>query len=318
MVYTPGFEIDEEIHALVSEIVTSLDRIPDSDMPPRDLRLRRENRIRSIQSSLAIEGNTLSVEKMASIADGKKIEGDRREILEVEGAISAYDMLDTLNPYSVNDLLKAHGRMMGSLVSNAGTFRDCGVGVYKGNVPIHIAPDFEDVPHLMDELMEWMESSDHHPLLKGCIFHCRFEYIHPFVDGNGRMGRLWHTLILSKWKNVFAFLPIETWIRLNQRRYYDVLTIADEGDLVPFVKYMLEMTKYAVDEYVDELAFLKKPTKEDGILTIISKDPNATARDMAKILGVSERTVKRYLSSLTGKGLIKRVGSDKTGHWERL
>jgi Fic family protein len=318
MMYVPEFDIDSEMLDLVSEIAALVERIGGDSLPSGQL--RHANRARSIHSSLAIEGNTLSLEKVTAIIEGKKVVGSQREIQEVKSANAAYGLLDTLDPYSVDDLLTAHGKIAEGIVRSPGRFRKCGVGVYAGNVPIYIAPEPEDVPHLMDELMDWAKHSDLHPLIKSCIFHCRFEYIHPFEDGNGRMGRLWHTLILSKWKHIFAYLPVESWVKLNQREYYNSLNKADKGDVAAFIKFMLRMIHFAVDELVDEITYAPKNIQErkKAILNIISNDPRSTAAEIADILGVSERTIKRDLSSLTEDGVIKRAGSDKTGQWEIL
>jgi len=318
MAYNPDILIDSEILNVVTDISVLIDRITYGDLPSSDLRLRRTNRIRSIQSSLAIEGNSLSLEKVADIVDGKRVIGDPREILEVKNAVEAYDMFDDLDPYSVKDMLAAHGKMAGGLIRTSGEFRRCAVGVYKGGTLIHKAPEHDDVPYLMDELVEWVKGSDLHPLIKSSVFHCRFEYIHPFEDGNGRMGRLWHSLILSEWMPVFAYLPVESWIKLNQREYYRVLSEADKGNVMVFVKFMLRIIMNAVDELIDLATYAPKDVSatEGKILEIIHDDPGSTAHGMAKILGVSERTVKRYLSSLTEKGIVRRAGSDKTGRWE--
>lgn len=254
LMYVPKFDVDAEMKGFVSDIMNLVDRVPEIEFMG-DLDLRRTNRIRSIQSSVAIEGNTLSIRKVTDIIDGKHVIGNMNEIREVKGAINAYDLIDILNPYSSNDLLRAHEAMTQGLVNSPGQFRQCGVGVYKGNVPIHIAPDHEEVPDLVEELMTWMKDSDLHPLLRSCIFHCRFEFIHPFVDGNGRMGRLWNSLILSKWKEFFAYLPIESWIKLNQWKYYKVLEESDGGNLKSFVKFMLETIRAALDELLDDITY---------------------------------------------------------------
>lgn len=320
MTYKPEFEIDDEMLMLVSDISVLIDRIPEGNVPHRDLRLRQSSRIRSIQSSLAIEGNTLSLEEVTDVIEGKRVLGNPREIMEVKSAVKAYDMIDGLDPYSAEDVLRAHAEMMDGLVDSPGEFRDCDIGVYKGPVPIHIAPHPEDVPMLMDDLINWAKDSDIHPLIKGCIFHCRFEYIHPFVDGNGRMGRLWHMLILSRWKHLFAYIPIETCIRLNKKEYYAALAESDKDDISVFIKFMLRMAFAAVDEYADivSVRFGRSHDTEAVILDMISTDPNLTSAKMAIMLGVSDRTVKRYLSLMTKKGLIKREGSDKTGQWKIL
>jgi len=317
MKYQPEFAIDSEILTLVSDISILIGRIHGEDTVSRNLKLRRENRIRSIHSSLGIEGNTLSLEKVTNILDGKTVAGSAREVLEVKGAVAAYDLIDSLDPYSADDLLKAHGVMMNDLVQRPGKFRDCSVGVFKGPVAVHIAPKAEDVPGMMEDIFNWTRGTDHHPLIKGCVFHCRFEFIHPFVDGNGRMGRLWHSLILSHWNPIFAYLPVETWIRSNQQEYYAALNDSDKGDLTKFIRFMLNMIKMAVDEFVDLSTHDQGISNiERKILEIISRYPEATAVLMAKELKVSDRTVKRHLSALVEKDVIRRVGSNKTGRWE--
>ena len=320
MSYRPKFTISNEILSLVSDISVLVGRVHEENISFRDLKLRRENRIRSIHSSLAIEGNTLSLDKVTDIIDGKHVMGTSREIQEVKGAAAAYDMIDSLDPHSIDDLLKVHGAMTKDLVERPGKLRDCNVGVFKGSEAVHIAPEYEDVPRMMNELMKWSEGTDQHPLIKGCVFHCRFEYIHPFVDGNGRMGRLWHSLILSHWNPVFAYLPVETGVRSNQREYYAALNEADKEDMTEFIKFMLNMIKMAMDEFVDGIEYSDEDLseKERMLMKIISKDPKATAVVIAEAMNVSDRTVKRGLSALLDKGKIKRIGSDKTGHWEIL
>jgi len=318
MAYRPDLTIDNEMLTLVSEIAVLIDRIPSGTLTPRHLKLRDESRIRSIHSSAAIEGNGLSLNEVTDIINNKRVIGGPKDILEIKNAQKAYDLMNDLEPFSAKDMLVAHGIMMKGLVDLPGEFRDCGVGVYKGGVPVHIAPEHDDVPGLIKGLMEWGKNADTHPLIMSCIFHCRFEYIHPFIDGNGRMGRLWHSLILSKWRPAFAYLPIESWIDLNRKEYYNALREADEGNISVFIRFMLTMIKMAADEFVDEISYISKRDRDikGSILNTISEDPGATAVMMAEILGVSTRTVKRYLSSMTEEGIIKRTGSDKTGHWK--
>jgi Fic family protein len=317
MVYRPDFTIDNEILTLVSDIAVLIDRIPKGTPTSRHLELKRNGKIRSIHSSAAIEGNKLSLEQVTDIINGKHVIGNPKDILEIKNARRAYDRVADYDPFSANDLLEAHGMMMNDLVDSPGEFRDCGVGVYKGPVAVHIAPEHEDVPYLINDLIDWCRSSDAHPLIIGCVFHCRFEYIHPFLDGNGRMGRLWHSLLLSKWRPAFGYLPIESWIHLNRKGYYNSLREADKGNITAFIKFMLTVIKVAADDFVDEITYAPKRrlSIRDSIIDIISGDPEATAASMAEVLGVSDRTIKRHLSSMTNAGLIKRVGSDKTGHW---
>ena len=320
MVYRPEFLIDNEMLTLVSEIAVLVDRIPKGVRSPQHVEIRRAGRVRSIHSSAAIEGNRLSLDEVTDIVNGKRVIGDPRDILEIRNAQRAYDRMEDHDPFSAQDLLAAHGLMMDGLIDSPGNFRDCGVGVYKGAVPVHIAPEHEEVPDLVNDLMAWCKTSDLHPLIAGCIFHCRFEYIHPFTDGNGRMGRLWHSLLLSKWRPVFSHLPVEDWIYANRREYYGALQESDKGNIAVFIRFMLNIIKNAVDELVDELTYSGKGRTDikGSITKIITDDPGATAEKMAEMLNVSSRTVRRHLSSMAEAGVIKRVGSDKTGHWELI
>lgn len=201
--YKPLFTMTEEITNLVIEIAELTGKISLSDRLSKNPKLRRENRIRSIHSSLAIEQNSLTIDQVSDIIAGKRILGPPQDIREVKNAYEAYEILTTLNPYSVKDLLKAHRIMMADIVKEAGTFRSKGVGVYAGTELIHAGSPPQYVPELMRELFTWLKESKLHPLVKSCIFHYEFEFIHPFADGNGRTGRLWHTLILAKWKEFF-------------------------------------------------------------------------------------------------------------------
>jgi len=318
MLYRPEIIIDSEMLTLVSEIAELIARIPEEDARPVRLKLRRDNRVRTIHSTAAIEGNKLSLEEVTEIIDGKHVAGDPKDILEIKNAKKAYDRTDRYDPFSIRSLLSAHGTLMKGLIDRPGEFRDCEVGVFKGGSAVHIAPEHDDVPMLMNELFGWCKKTEMHPLILSCAFHCRFEYIHPFVDGNGRMGRLWQSLILSRWRPAFGYLPIESWVNANKKEYYASLNKAHKGDISKFIRYMLTMIKMAVDEFADELMWSsKRPSDIKGMITgMISKDPKVTAAKMAEALGVSSSTVKRHLSAMAAAGMIKRVGSDKTGHWE--
>ena len=319
MPFGPEFDNVNEISSLVAEITMLIDRIPESKVSSIDLKLRRAGNIRSIQSSLAIEGNTLTLKEVTDIIDGKRVLGSPREIQEVKGALKVYDRLDHYDPYSIDDMLTAHGDMMYLLVDEEGKFRKCGVGVFKGDVPVHIAPDFKKVPDMINELMEWTKTTDYHPLIKSCIFHFQFEYIHPFVDGNGRMGRLWQSLILSKWKYVFAYLPVETWIKKEQQNYYLALQNSNPENVFPFVVFMLRMIRNAVGEFVEHISpnmFGSLYGKAREIMLVLLNDPKATAAAIAEMVDLSERMVRNHLSSLAEKGYIRRTGSDKKGQWE--
>ena len=240
--YKPPFHVTDRMICLVADISEQVGRIAVLQEGTISPRLRRENRIRTIHSSLAIEHNSLSLEQVTAILNGKRVLGNPNEIKEVRNAYDAYELMLQLNPASVNDLLKAHRLMMKELVPENGCFRSGGVGVFDGEVLIHMAPPAEFVPEHMHNLFDWYQKSELHPLIKSAVFHYEFEFIHPFADGNGRMGRMWHSLLLGKWKDLFFWLPMEELIQSRQKEYYDALAAADrQADSAGFVELMLEI-----------------------------------------------------------------------------
>ena len=189
--------------------------------------LRKKNQIKTIHSSLAIEHNSLSLKQVTDIIDGKRVLGAPDEIQEVKNAIEAYRLMPELDAFKEKDLLKAHGLMMKDLVRTAGHYRQEGVGVFNGEQLLHMAPPADQVPRLMGDLFQWVKSTDVHPLIHSCVFHYEFEFIHPFVDGNGRMGRYWQTMLLSRWKGLFSWLPVETIVKDHQQDYYNAIANSD-------------------------------------------------------------------------------------------
>lgn len=240
--YKPPFSVTDKITTLTAEIAEEVGRISVLSHGNISPNLRRENRIRTIHSTLAVENNSLSLEQVTAIINGKRILGNPNEIREVRNAYEAYEMTLSLNTYSVKDLLKAHGRMMQGLIPESGKFRSGGVGVFAGDTLVHMAPPADLVPSLIKDLFDWYNSSDMHPLIKSSVFHYEFEFIHPFADGNGRMGRMWHSLLLGAWKELFFWLPVEELIQTRQQEYYDVLGKSDNAaDCGDFVRFMLEV-----------------------------------------------------------------------------
>jgi len=230
-------------------VIGRYSKLTDSQMTPR---LRRENRMRTIQASLAIENNTLTLEQVTAVIDGKHVLGHPREIQEVRNAFAAYETMEDWNPTSRDDLLKAHGLLMAALVDDAGQFRSGGVGVFRGEQLVHMAPPAGRVPQLMDDLLGWLKRTEEHPLVASCVFHYELEFIHPFADGNGRIGRLWQTLILRQWQPLLAYLPVETVIIERQDAYYRMLAEADQrGKATPFVEFMLNALLDAIQEAVE-------------------------------------------------------------------
>ena len=300
--YKPPFHMTDKMTSLIAEISEQVGRITVLQEGTISPHLRRENRIRTIHSSLAIEHNSLSLEQVTAILDGKRVLGNPNEIKEVQNAYEAYELMLRLNPASVDDLLKAHKLMMNGLVSENGRFRSGGVGVFDGEVLIHMAPPAEFVPEHIQNLFAWYQKSELHPLIKSAIFHYEFEFIHPFADGNGRMGRMWHSLLLGKWKEMFFWLPIEELIQSRQKEYYDALGAADkQADSAGFVELILEIIR----DSLTEITVIGRSTDQDSdqvtdqdktpIERILSAlgDETLSATDLMERLGLSHKPTFR-------------------------
>ena len=247
--YVPPYTITDNIINLIAEISELVGFISVSSNMNSNPKLRRDNRIRTIHASLAIENNSLSLNQVTDIINGKRVLGAPNEIHEVKNAYEAYEHLLQFNPFSVKDMLSAHRVLLDGLVKEIGMFRVGGVGVFAGENLIHMAPPADRVPHLIDELLHWTKSAQVHPLIKSCVFHYEFEFIHPFSDGNGRMGRMWQTLLLYQWKPIFAWLPIETLIRDQQEKYYKVLVASDKAaNSGPFIEFLLQTINHTLQE----------------------------------------------------------------------
>lgn len=310
MSYTPPYKITPKIIDLVSKISEAVG----SFNAQEELRLHRINRIKTIQGSLAIEGNTLTIDQITAILDGKPVIAPINEVQEIRNAIKAYELLDELNPNSIDDLLKAHLAMEVGLIDDAGHFRRRGVGVASGDEIIHYAPPAERVPQLMKELFGWLAVTGEHPLIKSCVFHYEFEFIHPFSDGNGRTGRLWQTLILSKWRPVFKNLPIENIVYKYRKEYYQAIAISGGADgCTPFIEFVLGV--------IDETLAMESSapiTTRDKILEQMRANPKITRNELAAILGLTPDGVKYHLQKMTVEGIIAHHGSTRSGYWEWL
>lgn len=251
-VYTPPFCFTNNLVNLIADICEISATLSCLHQDRLTLQQKRLFKARSLRSTLAIEQNHLSLEEISAILDGKRVFGHPVEILEVKNASVAYDNRLSFSPLSVDDVLKAHKLMMNELVTGFGHFRTTGVGVFAGTKLIHMAPPAQKVPELIADLIEWYKSSDFHPLVKSAIFHYEFEYIHPFADGNGRIGRMWHSLLLGKWKNIFYYLPVEELILKRQAEYYKALSNATAmTDSACFVEYILEVIKETLVSFAD-------------------------------------------------------------------
>ena len=306
---------------LLSEISEQIGRISvlHGTVNPR---LRRANRIRTIHASLAIEQNTLSLGQVTAIVRGRRVLGNPNEIKEVQNAYEAYEMMLRLDPLSVHDLLVAHGQMMAGLISESGRFRTGDVGVFAGERLVHMAPPAHLVAEHIQNLMEWYAHTALHPLLKSAIFHYEFEFIHPFADGNGRMGRMWHTLLLGQWKEVLFWLPVEELIRARQQEYYDALGAADaQADSTGFVTLILCILRDTIaeldrtpdqesDQAPDQV--MARDADLQRLLCVLGDDVLSAAELMARF-GLSHRPSfrRRYLAPALAAGLIERTIPDK-------
>ena len=242
MKYRPPFTITPQILNLVAGISEAVGRLTAIAEQTSALRLRRINRVRTIQGSLAIEGNTLSEAQITAILDGQRVIAPPREVQEVKNALAAYDFFGTWRPASETDVLEAHRILMSGLIDEAGRYRSGGVGVMAGQRVVHMAPPAGRVSQLMGDLFSWLAATDVHPLIAASVFHYEFEFIHPFADGNGRMGRLWQSLILAHWNPLFADMPVESLVFDHQQKYYQALQESSgQADSAPFITFMLQM-----------------------------------------------------------------------------
>ena len=322
MSYEPPFKITSQIIDLISQISESVGEINSLENSPRQVELRKENRIKTIHSSLAIENNSLSIEQITAIIEGKRVLGNPNEIQEVKNALQAYELLLTLNPYEEKELLKAHKLMMSDLVERNGKYRNDGVGVFDGKQVIHMAPPADRVPFLMSDLFEWLKNSDVHPLIKSCVFHYEFEFIHPFQDGNGRMGRLWQTVILKEWKSIFAWLPIETLIKENQAEYYKALNSSDtNAESTDFIAFMLDVILKTIREIIGtekkitQKINVKITANQKKIIRAIKENPFVTQEELSQIVGIAKLNINKNMKKLQEQNLIERIGADKNGKW---
>jgi Fic family protein len=303
--YKPPCTITPEILNRVAAISEAIGRLTVLTDQTGALRLRRINRIRTIHGSLAIEGNTLSEAQITAILMGKRVIAPPREVQEVKNALAAYDRFDTWKPEAEKDMLDAHRIMMSGLIDEAGRYRRGGVGVMAGQQVIHMAPPADRVPHLMADLFGWLAATDAHPLIAGSVFHYEFEFIHPFSDGNGRMGRLWQSLILARWKPLFADIPVESLIFEHQAEYYQALQESTrQSDSAPFIAFMLRMILDAVTASVPQVTPQVNPQVGE-LLEAIQGEMSREALQVA--LGLSDRKSfrERYLKPSLVDGLIE-------------
>ena len=319
----PPFEITTAILDEIAEIAELVGHVNASLGLSANPMLRRSNRIRTIYSSLAIEQNTLSLEQVTAVLSGKRIIAPPKDIAEVKNAYEIYEMIGSLDPYSVDDLLTAHDVMTRGLVDESGCFRSRSAGVAdkQGNV-LHFGtlPDY--VPGLVMELLDWVRDSDFHMLIKSCVFHYELELIHPFADGNGRIGRLWHTLLLTQWKPMFAWLPVESMIHDRQDEYYQAINRSNnEAESTAFIEFMLSAIKEALLEAVQIGNTESMSVEEQRWLQIerfLKKHGTITNADVREMLGVSSATANRVLAKNVEAGKIQKVRIGKSWGYSLL
>ncbi|HPS57998.1 MAG TPA: Fic family protein [Spirochaetota bacterium] len=319
--YKPPFSITAKSINLIADISAQTERYVIRMEQEDGLLLRKINRIKTIHGSLAIEGNTIPESLITDIIEGRHVVAPPREIQEVKNAIKTYDAFASLDPYSVKDLLKAHALMMYALIDRPGHFRSGGVGVFAGDKTVHVAPPAERVKSLMNDLFDWLKKPGDHLLIKSCVFHYEFEFIHPFIDGNGRMGRLWQSLLLSKLHPVFEYLPVENMVFQNQQKYYDIIAQSTKAaDCGIFIEFMLnEILSTLKKRQGKSLRKGDDDTVNDtvsGIVNLVKADPKITLDELAQRLNKSRRTITRNMKMLQDKGIISRTGSDRTGYWQ--
>ena len=306
----PPFEITNEIVDSVAQIAELVGHLTVTNQLTSNPTLRRSNRIRTIHGSLAIEQNTLSLEQVTAVLNGKHVLAPPKDIAEVKNAYEIYDRLEDLDPYSVDDLLTAHGIMMRGLVEESGMFRTRPVGVVdsEGHV-LHFGTLPQYVPDLVMELLDWVKNSPVHMLVRSCVFHYELELIHPFADGNGRVGRLWHTLLLSKWNSAFAWLPVESIIHDRQQEYYSAINASNnEGESTIFIEFMLSAIKMALTEAIqaDAGETDKDALRWKNIKEYLKTHDYIMNADVRELLGVSSATANRILSKLVDQGKLQR------------
>ena len=328
--YIPPFNISSRAINLIAEISAQIERYA-IRLENEGLKLRKANRIRTIHSSLAIEGNNLSENQVRDIINGKNVIAPLREIQEVKNAIRTYDLYGSLNPFKIDDLLQAHATMMEALTDDAGHFRKGGVGVFSETGLVHMAPPADRVPQLIADLFGWLVTSTDHLLIRSCVFHYEFEFIHPFSDGNGRIGRLWQSLILGRLHPLFEHLPVENMVYSNQQAYYDAITASNaQAQSGPFIDFMLgEILATLKTHQGDEISSdnvginvgidvgidVGISDTERRLLALIAGNGKITASNAADALNISKRQAERLFASLREKDVISRQGGNKSGIW---
>ena len=279
--------------------------------PPAEL--RRRNRIKTIQSSLEIEGNTMTEEQITALINNKRVLAPEKDILEVKNAIATYDQLSSFKPYSLQSLLKAHKSLMEGLVDSAGSLRTKSVGIVQGNQTVHVAPPAERVRFLIEDLLNYVKTDEDLLLIKSCVFHYEFEFIHPFMDGNGRMGRLWQTILLKQQFPVFEYLPIETLIKRQQQEYYNTLAASDKtGEATLFIEFMLTIIEQVLEELLSSQPITLRGGDRIRLFRTIVGDNTFSRKDyMRHFKDIASATASRDLREATDNNILEKIGDGR-------
>ena len=306
----PPYDITPKILKLISSICEKIGEVNANYLSRQSPQLRKQNRIKTIHSSLQIEGNTLTEEQITALIENKRVVGPQKDVLEVLNAIKVYEKLDKYDFLSEKSFLKAHQVLMTGLISDAGKYRKQGVGIVKGTKLEHVAPPYKNVPFLMKDLFKYLKDSDELTLIRSCVFHYEMEFIHPFLDGNGRMGRLWQTLILMSEYPVFEFLPFETIISKTQKEYYKSLAMSDKlGKSTSFIEYMLRVIDQSLESILTyNNRILKDTDRLEHFISLGIK--SFTRKDYMNVFkNLSSATASRDLKKGVELKMFKSIGN---------
>lgn len=319
VIMKPPYDVTALILNLISTISLKIGEVNAKHLIKQSPTLRKQNQIKTIHSSLSIEGNTLTEEQITAIIDKKRVLGPEKDIKEVLNALEVYKKLSDFKPYSERDFLKSHKYLMHGLIEHPGKYRTQGVGIIKGSQVQHVAPPAQNVAFLMKDLFLYLKDKTELTLIKSCVFHYEMEFIHPFIDGNGRMGRLWQTLILMKDFPIFEFLSFETLIAKNQDQYYEALSKSDnEGKSTKFIEFMLSIINQSLDQLIETA--VKKPDSTDRLAFFLAHtNTSFTRKDyLKKFTDLSSATASRDLKNGVDQGLIEKVGDKKNTIYHKL
>ncbi len=314
----PPYEISIEILKYISQISEKIGEINAKYLIKTNPTLRKQNQIKTIHSTLSIEGNTLTEEQITAIIENQRVVGPEKDVTEVINALGVYKNINKLKPHNEKDFLKAHKLLLKNLINNSGKYRKQSVGIVKGSKVEHVAPPFENVPYLMNGLFEYLKDKSELTLIKSCVFHYEMEFIHPFLDGNGRMGRLWQTLILMQDYPIFEFLPFETLIANNQEAYYKALSQSDkEGKSTKFIEYMLKI----IDNSLSNLLINsnKRLSGNERITIFLEQNSSEFTRKdyMNFFKEISSATASRDLKNAVTNRIIDKFGDKKTTKYRK-